>query len=269
MVPTNKSGAIMFPSFSVFSIIILGLIISFVVTVVRVADQYKRAVVLRFGSFVGVRGPGLYFLLPWGIERAISVDIRTTTWSLPQQEAITKDNVPVKITAVLWNRIVDPAKSVLDVENVEAAIRQLAATTMRSVVGLHELDEVLSGGGQIAEIIAQKIEQIAPTWGVEVSKVEIANVEIPENMQRAIAQKAEATREQAARLIKAEAEYKAAIKLAEAARLIAQTPEALELRRMQMLTEIGAEQNTMTVVMMPSEFVQAAGAFAKSIQPKE
>jgi len=254
--------------FSTVSLIVLALILSFLLTTIRVSDQYKRAVVLRFGRFAGVRGPGLYFLFPWGIERAIAVDIRTTTWSLPQQEAITKDNVPVKITAVLWNQIVDPAKSVLDVENVESAIRQLAATTMRSVVGLHELDEVLSGGGQIAELIAQKIEQIAPKWGGEVSRVEIANVEIPENMQRAIAQKAEAAREQAARLIKADAEYQAAQKLADAARLIAQTPEALELRRMQMLTEIGAEQNTMTVVMMPSEFVQAAGAFAKFVQPK-
>lgn len=257
----------MMPTLSLFSLIVLVLIVSFLMTTIRVSDQYKRAVVLRFGRFAGVRGPGMYFLLPWGIERAILVDIRTTTWSLPQQEAITRDNVPVKITAVLWNQIVDPAKAVLDVENVEAAIRQLAATTMRSVVGLHELDEVLSGGGQIAVIIAQKIEQIAPRWGVEVSKVEIANVEIPENMQRAIAQKAEATREQAARLIKADAEFLAAKKLTEAARLISQMPEALELRRMQMLTEIGAEQNTMTVIMMPSEFVQAAGAFAKAMQP--
>ena len=247
---------------------ILGLLvfvaILFVVTTVRVANQYTRAVVLRLGKFVGVRGPGLFLLMPFGIERAIKVDMRTVTWNLPQQEAITKDNVPVKITAVLWNQIVDPAKAILEVDDVEKAIRQLAATSMRTVVGMHELDEVLSGGGMIAQTLAQRIEAVAPSWGVDVKQVEILNVEIPESMQRAIAQKAEAMREQGARLIKAEAELQAAQKLAEAARVIAAHPEALELRRMQMLTEIGAEQNTMTVVMMPSEFVSAAAAFAKS-----
>lgn len=242
--------------------IVLIVILAVIVTSVRIVNEYNRLVVLRLGKYVGVRGPGLVLLIPFWIERGIKADLRTTTWQLPQQEAITKDNVSVKITAVLWNRITDARRAMIDVQNCETAVRQLAATTMRSIVGLHDLDEVLSGDQKVVDAITAAIDEVAAGWGIDVQKLEIVNVEIPEGMQRAIAQKAEAMREQAARIIKAEAELKAAEKLTEAARLISTQPAALELRRMQMLTEIGAEQNTMTVVMMPSEFVGAAAALA-------
>lgn len=253
----------MFQLFALPVLIILA--VSFIVTSIRIADQYARYVILRFGAFVDVRGPGLFLLLPFGIERGIRVDIRATTWTLPPQDAITKDNVPVKITAVLWNQITDPEKSVLEVDDVENAVRQLAATTIRVIIGQHELDDVLCGAETIAKAIADKVETLATEWGVQIMRVEIADVQIPESMQRAIAQKAEAAREQAARLIKAEGELKAAEKLSQAAAIISKTPEALELRRMQMLTEIGAEQNTSTIVIMPSEFAAAAGALARSL----
>jgi regulator of protease activity HflC (stomatin/prohibitin superfamily) len=243
--------------------IVAVIAVTLILTSIKVCDQYSRAVVLRFGKFAGQRGPGLFLLLPWGIERAIRVDIRTTTWDLEPQVAITRDNVSVKINAVLWNEIVDAEAAVLKVQDVEQAIRKLAATTIRGVIGQHDLDDVLGASTRIADAIAIEVEKHAKDWGVDVRKLEIADVGIPETMQRVMAQKAEAVREQQARLIKADAEFQAAQKLADAAKLIEANPVALELRRMQMLTEIGAEQNTMTVVMMPSEFVGAAKRFAE------
>jgi regulator of protease activity HflC (stomatin/prohibitin superfamily) len=228
--------------------IVAVIAVTLILTSIKVCDQYSRAIVLRFGKFAGQRGPGLFLLLPWGIERAIRVDIRTTTWDLEPQVAITRDNVSVKINAVLWNEIVDAEAAVLKVQGV---------------IGQHDLDDVLGASTRIADAIAIEVEKHAKDWGVDVRKLEIADVGIPETMQRVMAQKAEAVREQQARLIKADAEFQAAQKLADAAKLIEANPVALELRRMQMLTEIGAEQNTMTVVMMPSEFVGAAKRFAE------
>jgi regulator of protease activity HflC (stomatin/prohibitin superfamily) len=228
----------------------------------RVANQYQRAVVLRLGRFRAIRGPGLYWIIPL-IEWQFTVDQRTVTTAVEQQETITKDNVPVKINAVVWYRIFDPKKAILEVRAVDNAVVQVALTTLRTGIGRYTLDDVLKEQETVSTTIGQKIDAVTEPWGVKVERVEMKNVEIPESMQRAIAQEAEALREKRARLIKAQAELEAAEHLREASEIIMQNPAGLELRRMQMITEVGAEQNTMTIVMMPSEFVAMAHGIAE------
>jgi len=237
----------------------------------RVAQQYERALVFRFGRYRGLRGPGLFWIIPLGIERATKVDMRVFTDGVEQQEAMTRDNVPVKANAVIWYRIVKPDLAIIAVQNVRNAVIQVALTTLRNIIGQHTLDDVLKEREKLAGFLKDRVDAMTEAWGVEIQNVEMKNVEIPASMQRAMAQEAEALREKRARIIKAEAEMDAAVKLREAADEIMKTPAALELRRMQMLTEIGAEQNTMTVVMMPSEFVSAARAFAEGtpVLPQE
>lgn len=237
----------------------------------RIAQQYERAVVFRFGRYTQMRGPGLFWIIPLAIERAVKVDMRVFTDGVEQQEAMTLDNVPVKANAVIWYRIVMPNLAIIEVQNVRNAVIQMALTTLRNIIGQHSLDDVLKDREKLAGFIKERVDKVTEAWGVEIQNVEMKNVEIPATMQRAMAQEAEALREKRARIIKAEAEMEAARKLREAADEIMKTPAALELRRMQMLTEIGAEQNTMTVVMMPSEFVSAARAFAEGtpVLPRE
>ena len=227
----------------------------------RIATQYQRAVIFRLGKYSRTAGPGLYFLWPF-IEWQTTLDLRTKTTIVEQQETITRDNVPIKINAVIWQRVVDPMRAVLEVADVGNAVIQVAVTTLRSVIGQHTLDDVLKEQDAIARVIEGSIDKVTEPWGVKVERVQMKNVEIPESMQRAMAQEAEAHREKRARLIKAEAELDAAALLRQAAETIMQSPAGLELRRMQMITEVGAEQNTMTIVMMPSEFVSMAGAIA-------
>jgi regulator of protease activity HflC (stomatin/prohibitin superfamily) len=228
----------------------------------RVANQFERAVVFRLGKLQGVRGPGLYWLIPL-VEWQTMVDLRTITASVQQQETITKDNVPVKITAVVWYSTVDPVKAVIDVRDVDGAVIQVALTSLRNIIGRHSLDDVLKEQEALAATMRQAIDAATEPWGVKVTRVEMRNVEIPESMQRAMAQEAEALREKRARIIKAEAELEAAVKLKTAAGLIMENPAGLELRRMQMITEVGAEQNTTTIIMMPSEFVSMARAVSE------
>ena len=226
----------------------------------RVAQQYERALVFRFGRYQDTRGPGLFWIIPLGVDRAVKIDMRVFTDGVEQQEAMSRDNVPVQANAVIWYRIVKPDLAYIEVQNVRNAVIQVALTTLRNVIGQHSLDDVLKEREKLGLLIKTRVDQVTEAWGVEVQNVEMKNVEIPATMQRAMAQEAEALREKRARIIKAEAEFEAAMKLREAADEIMKTPASLELRRMQMLTEIGAEQNTMTVVMMPSEFVEAARA---------
>ena len=227
----------------------------------RVVSQYQRAVVFRLGRLRGTRGPGLFWLIPL-IEWTRTVDIRTVTASVDQQETITKDNVPVKVTAVIWYAVTDPIRSVIEVREVDRAVIQVALTSLRNIIGRHSLDDVLKDQERLGADMRQAVDLATEPWGVKVTRVEMRNVEIPESMQRAMAQEAEALREKRARIIKAEAELEASHKLKEAAGLIMEKPAGLELRRMQMITEVGAEQNTTTIIMMPSEFVSAASAFA-------
>jgi regulator of protease activity HflC (stomatin/prohibitin superfamily) len=228
----------------------------------RIANQYERAVVFRLGRYQATRGPGLYWIIPLA-EWQSTVDLRINTRAVEEQETITKDNVPIKVNAVVWYRVIDPRRATLDVKYIDNAVIQVALTTLRTGIGHHSLDEVLKEQEAVSAAIQQKIDAVTEPWGVKVERVEMKNVEIPQSMQRVMAQEAEALREKRARLIKAQAEFEAAEQLRKASEIIMQNPASLELRRMQMLTEVGAEQNTMTIVMMPSEFVTMAGALAK------
>src|ERR1700736_3727349 len=247
------------------TVIIVVLIAIFAVFGLRIADQYQRAVVFRLGRYQATRGPGLYWIIPL-IEWQQTLDIRTVTAAVEQQETITKDNVPVKINAVVWYRIFDPQKAILQVRSVDNAVIQVALTTLRTGIGQYTLDDVLKEQEAVSRTMGEKIDAVTEPWGVKVERVEMKNVEIPESMQRAIAQEAEALREKRARLIKAQAELEAAEQLRRASEIIMQNPAGLELRRMQMITEVGAEQNTMTIVMMPSEFVSRARGIAEAVK---
>lgn len=240
-----------------FAVIALALLIMSI----RVANQYERSVVFRLGKFNRTAGPGLYLVWPL-IEWQTKLDLRTITANVEQQEGITRDNVPIKVDAVIWYRIVDPERAVIEVKAVSNAVVQVSLTTLRTVLGQHTLDEILKDQDTIAEVMQKSIDAVTEPWGVKVELVQMKSVEIPPSMQRAMAQEAEALREKRARLIKAEAELDAAEQLRQAAEVIMQNPAGLELRRMQMITEVGAEQNTMTIIMMPSEFVAMAKGIA-------
>src|SRR5450755_736950 len=241
----------MFPIVDIVVIVLVVLAISGV----RVAQEYERGVVFRLGCYVGLRGPGIYWIIPLGIERTITIDIRTRTVSAEQQETITRDSVTIKVNAVLWYRVIDSAKSVIAVGDAGAAVYQLALTGLRNIIGQHDLDEVLQQRDKINSLLQQSIAGSATAWGLEVERFEMKDVELPEAMQQVMAMQAEAIREKRARIIKAEAELEASQKLAAASAMMAGNPAALELRRMQMIAEVGAENNSTTVLMIPSDFV--------------
>lgn len=241
--------------------IVLVIVLFLFISGIRIVTQFQRAVVFRLGKLSRTRNPGLYWLIPL-IESQTLVDMRTVTASVDQQETITRDNVPVKVTAVIWYQTVDAVRAVIEVRDVDRAVIQVALTSLRNIIGRHSLDDVLKEQEELAGTMRQAIDGATEPWGVKVTRVEMRNVEIPESMQRAMAQEAEALREKRARIIKAEAELEASEKLKLAAGLIMENPAGLELRRMQMLTEIGAEQNTTTIIMMPSEFVSMARGIA-------
>jgi regulator of protease activity HflC (stomatin/prohibitin superfamily) len=238
----------------IWALVILGVL---ALSGLKVAQEYQRGVVFRLGRFAGVRGPGLYWLVPL-IEWQRKMDVRTRTVDVERQEAITKDSVTIKVNAVVWYRVEDPAKAVISVENYASAVYQVAMTSMRNIIGQHLLDEVLKERDQINERLWKIIDEATDPWGIKVEMVEMKDVEIPEGMQRAMAREAEATREKRARIIKAEAELEASMKLSQASQKIAEHPMALELRRMQMISEVGAEHNTTTIILMPSDFVTMA-----------
>jgi len=248
--------------------VLFVLIVIAMLSGLRVANEYERAVVFRLGRLKGLRGPGLYWLIPFGIEKQRKVDLRTKTIDMESQESITKDSVTVKVNAVVWLKIDDPIKAVVNVADYFTASYQVGLTSLRNIIGQHVLDEVLKERDKINGALQTVVDQATEPWGVKVEMVEMKDVEIPQSMQRAMAQEAQATREKRARIIKAEAEQESSIKLAEASKLITENPLALELRRMQMITEVGAEQNTTTIIMMPSEFVTLAENVASSFKAK-
>ena len=234
----------------------------------RIANEYERAVVFTLGRLTGLKGPGLYWLIPLGIEQQRKVDLRTNTVDVERQETITKDSVTIKVNAVVWFKIMDPIKSVVEVANYYAATYQVALTSLRNIIGQHDLDEILKERDKISAILQGIVDKATDPWGIKVEMVEMKDVELPEGMQRAMAQEAQAVRERRARLVKAEAEFEASKKLGEATAVLAANPMSLELRRMQMITEVGAEHNTTTIIMMPSEFVTAARALASRFTEK-
>jgi len=234
----------------------------------RIAREYERGVVFRFGRYTGLRGPGIFWLIPLGVENETRIDLRVVTAPIEQQETITRDSVTVKVNAVLWYRVTDPEKAVLTVENFRAAVQQVALTSLRNVIGQHDLDEVLKARDQINAMVKRNVLENITPWGVTVEILEMKDVEIPQDMQRVMAMEAEAMREKRARIIKAEAELEASRKLADAAQLMVGNPAALELRRMQMVSEVGAENNSTTVIMIPAEFVHIAGSISKFLEGK-
>src|SRR5271156_2339800 len=236
-----------------FALIVFIAVMLFLLSGIRIAQQYDRGVVFRLGWFVGIRGPGLYYLIPL-IEWQRKIDTRTVTVAVEQQETITRDSVTVKVNAVLWFRVVDPAKAVLSVENYSMAVYQIALTGLRNIIGQHDLDEVLKERDKINRILKASLNELSAPWGTMVEIVEMKDVEIPPNMQRVMAMEAEAMREKRARIIKASAELEASEKLTQAAQRLMSTPASLELRRMQMVSEVGAENNSPIVVVMPAEF---------------
>src|SRR5580700_7690921 len=225
---------------------------------VRIAQEYERSVVFRLGRFTGLRGPGIFWIIPLGIERSVIIDNRTRTVSAEQQETITRDSVTIKVNAVLWYRVVDAAKAVIEVADAPAAVYQLALTSLRNIIGQHDLDEILQERNKINTLLSDNISGSTAAWGLEVQRFEMKDVELPKAMQQVMAMQAEAIREKRARIIKAEAELEASVKLSAAAAQITANPAALELRRMQMISEVGAENNSTTVIMIPSDFVSLA-----------
>ena len=234
----------------------------------RIAQEYQRGVVFRLGRFTGLRGPGLFWIIPLGIERAVIVDIRTRTVSAEQQETITRDSVTIRVNAVLWYRITDAGKSVIAVSEAASAVYQLALTGLRNIIGQHDLDEVLQERDKINDLLRRSIEDSTAQWGIEVERFEMKDVELPEAMQQVMAMQAEAIREKRARIIKAEAELEASEKLAAASAVMASDPAALELRRMQMISEVGADNNSTVVLMIPSDFVTLATSLSDYLRQR-
>ena len=232
----------------------------------RLDREYQRGVIFRLGRIRKVMGPGLYWVIP-GIDQKMQVDIRTKTVNIEPQETVTSDSVTIRVNAVLYYRIIDASKAINRVENYEMAVYQIALTTLRNVVGQNILDDVLQNRDKINFKVQEIVDEVTEPWGVVIERVEMKDVEIPTAMQRAMAKEAEAIREKRARIIKASAEQEASIKLAEASQNIIANPSALELRRLQMLTEIGAENNTTTIIMMPSDFVNLAQRWAQPAEP--
>jgi len=224
---------------------------------IRIDREYERGVIFRLGRFQKIQGPGLYFTVPI-LDQKTQVDIRTKTVDIAPQEAVTADSVTIKINAVLYYRIINPMKAINKVENYQMAVYQAAMTTLRNIVGQHNLDDLLKSRDKINAKVQEIVDEITEPWGVEIERVELKDVEIPISMQRVMAMEAEAMREKRARLIKAEAEQEASNLLAQAAQKMMENPAALELRRLQMLTEIGAENNSTTLVMIPSDILSLA-----------
>ncbi|PTR22923.1 regulator of protease activity HflC (stomatin/prohibitin superfamily) [Rhodococcus sp. OK519] len=222
---------------------------------VRVLREYERGVLFRLGRLVDLRGPGLVLLIP-AVDRMVRVSLRTVTLNVPMQEVITRDNVPVKVTAVAYFRVVDANRAIVGVEDYFAATSQIAQTTLRSILGKAELDSLLAERERLNEDLQKVIDQQTEPWGVKVTTVEIKDVEIPRDMQRAIARQAEAERERRAKIINAEAEYQASTKLAAAADVISRNPTTLQLRYLQTLGEMGGENNSTVVFPLPLDLVR-------------
>lgn len=230
----------------------------------RAVNEYDRLVIFRLGRAVGVRGPGLSYVAPF-IERGKKVDLRIITMSIPMQEIITKDNVSAKTAAVCFFQVVDPFKVVTKIEDPYTATNQIAQTTLRSVLGQHDLDHLLADRDTINAKLQAMIDRQTEGWGIKVNTVEVKDVEIPDNMQRAMARQAEAERERRAKIVAAEGELQAAEKLAQAAKMIATEPGAMQLRQLQSMVEVSAEKNTTLIFPIPIELMDFARATAAKI----
>lgn len=231
------------------------LIVFLVVTCIKILNEYERGVVFRFGRLMGARGPGMIILIP-GIEKMVRIDLRTVTMDVPPQDIITRDNVTVKVNAVIYFRVMDASRAVVEVENYLLATSKLAQTTLRSVVGQVEMDTLLASRDTINQRIQAILDQQTEPWGVKVSNVEVKQVDLPVEMQRAMARQAEAERERRAKIIAAEGEQQASEKLAEAARVLANHPASLQLRYLQTIREMSSEKTSTIIVPLPIELTK-------------
>jgi regulator of protease activity HflC (stomatin/prohibitin superfamily) len=239
-------------------ILLLGLVVVAIIILaaaIRIANEYERGVIFRLGRYVGIRGPGLIFLIPF-IERMVKVDLRVVTMDVPTQECITLDTVTVKVDAVIYFRVLKPQDAVLNVEQYIRATSLLSQTTLRNVVGQSDLEDLLAHRDKVNERLQALIDEGTEPWGIKVSMVEVRDVQLPETMQRAMAAQAEAEREKRAKIIHADGEFQAAEKLAEAAKVISSQPSALQLRYLQTLGMISTERTNTIVFPLPIEFLK-------------
>ena len=237
-----------------FWIVALVLIIMFLSSAIRILKEYERGVIFRLGRVIGTKGPGLIILIPI-IDKMVKVSLRLVTMDVPSQDVITRDNVSIKVNAVVYFRVMDPTKATIEVENYLFATSQLAQTTLRSVCGQVELDELLSEREKINTQLQSILDQHTDPWGIKVTTVELKHIDLPQEMQRAMARQAEAERERRAKVINAEGEYQAATRLAEAAEIIQRFPQALQLRFLQTLREISSESNSTTIFPLPIDLL--------------
>ena len=235
--------------------IIIFLLIIFLFMAIKILNEYERGVIFRLGRVIDHKGPGLIILIPV-IDRMVRVSLRTVAMDVPPQDVIMRDNVSVKVNAVIYFRVMDPTKAVIEVENYLYATSQLAQTTLRSVCGQSELDDLLAEREKINVELQEILDRHTDPWGVKVSAVEVKHIDLPTEMQRAIARQAEAERERRAKVIAAEGEYQAASRLQEAAAIMAKEPIALQLRYLQTLVEVGAEQNSTTIFPVPIDIIK-------------
>ncbi len=237
-------------------VIVVFLLVLFLISAIKVAREYERGIIFRLGRLLPEpKGPGLFILIPV-VDRMVKVDLRTITLNIPPQEVITKDNVPARVNAVAYFRIVEPKSAIVQIENFMVATSQIAQTTLRSVLGQHLLDELLSERDKINAILQEIIDEATSPWGIKVSIVEVKDVEIPSGMQRAMARQAEAERERRAKVINAEGEFQAAERLKDAALVIEEHPIALQLRYLQTLLELGSSQSTTIVFPAPLDLLK-------------
>jgi regulator of protease activity HflC (stomatin/prohibitin superfamily) len=235
---------------------------------IKVVQEYERGVIFRLGRFVGAKGPGLFFIIPF-VDKMQKVDLRTVTLDVPSQEAISRDNVTVKVNAVVYFRVLDPGKAIIQVEDYRRATWQIAQTTLRNVIGQSELDEILAQREKVNQELQQIIDEQTEPWGIKVSLVEVKDVELPSTMQRAMARQAEAEREKRAKIIHASGEYEASKTLAEAAYEIGKQPATLQLRYLQTLSEISAEKNSTIIFPLPIDTIAALMNIILPQQKKE
>jgi regulator of protease activity HflC (stomatin/prohibitin superfamily) len=232
--------------------VVVLLLVLLAVSAVKILREYERGVVFTLGRFWKVKGPGLFLIIP-GVQQMVKVDLRTVVFEVPTQDVISRDNVSVKVSAVVYLRVIDAEKAIIQVENFRDATSQLSQTTLRSVLGKHELDDMLAGREKLNVDIQQALDAQTNSWGIKVSNVEIKQVDLTESMIRAIARQAEAERERRAKVIHAEGELQASEKLYQAAKILAQEPQAIQLRYLETLTVIGADKNTTIVFPLPMD----------------
>ncbi|CAG4882470.1 Putative stomatin/prohibitin-family membrane protease subunit aq_911 [Georgfuchsia toluolica] len=245
----------MFSEFDLFALFAVFVVIAFLASAIRIFREYERGVVFTLGRFWMVKGPGLVIIIP-AVQQVVRVDLRTVVLEVPTQDVISRDNVSVKVSAVVYFRIVDPQKAIIQVEDYLNATSQLAQTMLRSVLGKHSLDDMLAEREKLNQDIRESLDAQTDSWGIKVANVEIKQVDLTESMIRAIARQAEAERERRAKVIHAEGELQAAEKLFEAAKILAQEPQAIQLRYLETLTVIGADKNTTIVFPLPMDLVK-------------